>query len=437
MLRLLIALIIGFGMVIQVQAQQIREYIVEAVVDELRPYVGQQIIYRFRVFTSATSPPSTRYLPPSFEGFWRSDMGPATSYSAQIDGQFYAVTEVATALVPLAAGPVTIEPATLILDATVFRPEQALLSQSITVEIQPLPADPPVDFRGAVGQFEMTAAIDRQVITQGEPIFLRALIRGDGNLEQLLLTPPSFDGAWRVFTSPTEHRTQIIDDRLMGEKIFEWRLLPTQPGDLPIPAITFTYFDPAALRFISTQSAEGIVSVSLPEVTAPVQPETTSANMPIIKPLSAVIHPERGLSDGLVLALWLIPPLGYIYLRCVQRRQSRRADVGARLRKAGALARAQEQLRRMGKDDPGAAVGGAIYGYAADKLMETPEMLTRERLVAALGAHRPSTAAVEALLGCLDQAEALRYGPSGEVVDADLLHQTAEALRQVDQEWQD
>src|SRR5690349_8097926 len=69
---------------------------VEAGVDNSNPYIGQQIIYKFKLY-DAIGLTNPLYQPSDFEGFWRVDIGVLSQTTEQINGRQYTVTTIATA----------------------------------------------------------------------------------------------------------------------------------------------------------------------------------------------------------------------------------------------------------------------------------------------------------------------------------------------------
>ena len=67
-----------------------QDYFVEAVVDNPAPFVGQQIIYSFRLY-DAVGLDNPLYEPSDYEGFWRAQIGPATQSVQQVNGKQYIV----------------------------------------------------------------------------------------------------------------------------------------------------------------------------------------------------------------------------------------------------------------------------------------------------------------------------------------------------------
>ena len=103
-----------------IHAQDVQgDVYVEASVDNSSPYVGQQIIYTFKLY-DAVGLTNPLYQPSNFEELWRIDIGVVSQTSEQINGRRYNVTSIATALYPTHSGSITIQPVSVVLPETVF-----------------------------------------------------------------------------------------------------------------------------------------------------------------------------------------------------------------------------------------------------------------------------------------------------------------------------
>ena len=75
--------------------------------------------------------------------------------------------------------------AKLVIPGSLFEPDVILETKPISVDVRPLPEDAPVDFSGAVGQFELTASLSEVEGKVNEPVTLIVDITGTGNIETL------------------------------------------------------------------------------------------------------------------------------------------------------------------------------------------------------------------------------------------------------------
>ena len=202
---------------------------VRASVDNARPYIGQQVTYIARVYQQADLTQKLRYFPPGFAGFWNSQPIQRYEYTETIGGEDYRVTELRTLLFPSVVRAITIEPTSLRTDAGQPGSSDSLESEAVTVQVRALPTGAPQGFVGAVGRFEISAAVNSTAARINEPILLTVRITGEGNVEALADPDwPDFAG-WRSIESPPTAEARIADGRsleaaLMISALYRMRL---------------------------------------------------------------------------------------------------------------------------------------------------------------------------------------------------------------------
>lgn len=59
-----------------------------------------------------------------------------------------------------------------------------IIAPSVKIQVDPLPQRP-ANFSGGVGKFNITASIDKKEVKAGEPITIRVVVGGIGNLKLL------------------------------------------------------------------------------------------------------------------------------------------------------------------------------------------------------------------------------------------------------------
>ena len=115
----------------------------------------------------------------------------------------------------------------------------------------------PPEWNGAIGRFVAEGLqISKDKPEVGEPIRLRAILTGDGNLDRIL--PPELKGdeTWDVLPA-TERRRHAEDQRM-----FVYTLVPRLPGKLRTPAVRLATFDPATKTFSRLEFAPLEVTVT-------------------------------------------------------------------------------------------------------------------------------------------------------------------------------
>ena len=111
-----------------------------------------------------------------------------------------------------------------------------LVSDKITINVRPLPADAPSGFTGAIGKFFVDPPqLSTNRLHVGEPVHLKIIFHGESDLTRFV--PPA---------TPRSRDWQIIADK---PPAVGFTLIPQTDEAHATPAIPFSYFDPAAEQY--------------------------------------------------------------------------------------------------------------------------------------------------------------------------------------------
>ena len=394
---------------------------VEASVDDSRPYIGQQVAYMFRIFKrSDYSPPAgeTRYEPPGFAGFWNSEVSERREYSETIGSHEYSVVELRTLLFPTVTGQTEIGAAKL------SGPAGVLESDSVFVDVRPLPTGAPAGFTGAVGRFEIDVEANAATIGAGERAQVTVRISGEGNVEALPEPDwPEFQ-RWRLISAPSHAESRVSEGKLEGVRIYELALAPQETGQLTIPAIEYPYFDLELERYVQTATSPVVISV-VGEASPIVDQRESAANQeeaglrPLMEPPSALGQRGIGLTESLTYwAAWVLPVL-LVAGALVWRRRQAALEVGlAESRRRNALANARDALSRAvaSGDAPAVAAADAILAYLSDRLGESLTGLTSEGLEGRIRDAGVPDDVAQRVRRAIGEGEAVRFAPDGQEV---------------------
>ncbi len=413
-----------------------QNFFVEAEVDNAQPYLGQQITYVFRLYQAASFLGQPDYQPPSFTNFWSQTVLSQPTYESTIDGRSYLVTEVRTALFPARLGQVTIPPAKIVIPNFPYQ-DIALESEPVAITVQSLPEGAPDDFKGAVGQFEISAHLSEAEGTVNEPLSLITEISGAGNIEALVEPALPEMPNWRIFESQSESNLQVQDDRVYGTRRFERLIVPRQPGEQIIPPITLTYFDPATNQYqaVSSQPISIVVrpgageSAPLPNDPGPIKQSiiVRGGDIRHIKPAPASLASQDApllFGQAVYWTLWLLPVMAVsgVWL-WHSRRQHLQANT-AYARSLRAKRVASETLAEAHHGDSYAVAQRALLGYLSDKLNRPTVGLTSENLMALLKESRLEPALLERVKEVLTLVDVGRFAPGGEAAIESLMAET-------------
>jgi hypothetical protein len=404
-----------------------QDFYAEAEVDRTTPYVGQQVVYTFRLYQAGAFWGQPEYRPPAFTGFWSEGQEDQVRYQVQAAGRIYDVTEVKAILFPSVMGPVTIEPARLTIPGGLFSGDQTVQSQPIELDVQPLPAGAPAGFGGAVGEYNLSSSLDSSEGMVGEPLTWRVTLGGRGNLTAAPdPTWPEMAG-WRDFQSEAATQTEVRDGHMTGSRTYERLLVPTVEGESAIPALEYVYFDPETGQYQTIRTEPIPVSIApgaagaaagSPPGGQEAAPEAAVSDIRHLKEVPAQLATaDRPLTrSGVYWAAWGIPVVGAMGYFTWQRRQ-RHWEINASLaRSSQARKKAKDALARARKQGTSAygAAGQILTTYLSEKLERPVAGLTHQALAACLAERGVSAALVERVEVVRVGGELGRFAPGAD-----------------------
>ncbi len=278
--------------------------------DKTSCYAGEPIVATYKLYSRLESK-SDIVKNPGFYGFAVYDMVNLSNKKVsteQVNGQLFDVHTVRQVqLYPLQAGTYTIDPMEMknrvefsrsavnkrteqeIVEGMFGQPddaprnaatevfESAIKTEPLTVSVKPVNAkNKPADYNGAVGAFTISSRIHRTQLSRNEEGVLDLMVSGHGNFIQL--SPPEWQGPAGVEWFGPEIRDSLDKTRspLSGYRVFRYRFVSSLPGDYVLPAVHFSFFDPAAGIFKTVVTEPGSIRVSNEERNNPAIKTTTA-----------------------------------------------------------------------------------------------------------------------------------------------------------------
>jgi hypothetical protein len=429
-------------------------FFIEAEVDNPTPYQGEQVLYTFRFYQAENLYDQPEYQSPAFTGFWSEQQGEAqVDYTTEAAGRPYRVTELQTVLFPTVVGEVTIDPAALNIPGDFFSNGTMLQTQPINMNVRPLPDNAPANFQGAVGQFEIQAQTDTAETKVNETVTLQVALRGRGNMNNLADPQWTEGPEWRAFDSDVTVNTQFTDGAMSGVRSYERLLVPTQAGDLLLPAIEFSYFNPQTESYETTSSEPLLVNVA-GDVAAGVMPATPNSsaratvNAAVTVPAIPELRPnkpasELGRSSGAALTgtagywlLWALPLLLIATHFSWSLYRQQRLDTVDERRSQGAAKKAKQSLRAARKQQTAEAderAGHILTSYLEERLNQPMIGQTQTQLNTMLLQKGVDSALVERVQDCLMRSEMGRYAPTGaNATNGDLVSETEQVINDLE-----
>ena len=202
--------------------------------------------------------------------------------------------------------------------------------------------------------------------------------------------------------------------------------MPERAGELTIPEIGYTHFDPDSGRFVQAATAPIVISVagSDGQAAAPARPATSGGEESAeteMRPIKAVPSSLRRSGRELTgsaayWAAWGLPMLAVAGALAWRRRQSALESARAASLRLNALPVARSSLAGAvaSGSDPRIAAADTVMSYLAARL-ETPLAgPTREILLRRLGESGASSGLTDRVEAVLSAGEAARYIPAAE-----------------------
>jgi len=320
------------------------------------------------------------------------------------------------------------------------------VARSLSVTVKDVPTTKrPASYIGAVGNFEVSAALAPAAASVGDPMTLTVTVAGQGSLADA--RPPELSSLAGI--SDAFRMYEATEETTANSRRFTYSLRPLSTSVTEFPAIPISFFDVEAEKYVTRMTEPIVVSireaetlsganiVSSPGETASSQDEIEVSEGGLFANDSSLsslrderIEPGHWVTAwGGMIVVWLAASLCLKRVRriredpALQRRRSAAARVNAAIADAAALLASGSQTETCD------AIRKAVAGLIADYANVSDAGLTprdAEDQLATLGIGDPLRGRT---VKVLNDCDAARYGAAAE----DLTRLHAEAVNVVDQ----
>lgn len=435
-------------------------------VNKKEAYVGQEIIAWVKLYTRLPISDYDRsFSGPEFTGFFKQnvDMPQIRSLEREnVGGQIYNTgTLMKFILYPQRSGDITIKPFDLdvmvqqqvnqrsrsifddFFNQSVRNVKVTLTSKPVKFHIKPLPSGQPPSFNGAVGKFNISAAINNTTVKTNEAITLKVSVSGSGNLKLLDNLAVDFPPDIESYDPTTTTNIKNTSQGAIGEKTFEYTLIPRYAGNFHIPPVKLTYFNPATKSYQTVSTKDFNITVNKGEedtsgvIVSGLSKEEVKllgSDIRYIKKEGFKLHHQNMFLFGsLPYNLAFIIAFVLFLLIIIIRRETirRNADIvmvknrmaskyaQKRLKLAAKLMRQQKQAEFYEE------VSKALWGYLSDKLSIPVAKLSRESTKDELTRRKVAGETMDEFFGLIDNCEYARFAPSNEASDMNKIYNDA------------
>jgi hypothetical protein len=291
----------------------------------------------------------------------------------------------------------------------------------LTIQVDPLPAKP-TNFSGGVGSFNISSQLSKTKVKAGDPITMRIVIGGTGNLKLVKLPEINLPKNFDKYEPKVTDKTKLTANGVEGNMVYDILFVPRSQGKYTVPAVEFVYFDvkSKAYKTVRTKPIDITVDKGGGRNTSSSYDTPRDNDIRNIK-LGAVRHYATNRQFVGSAAYWislLLPLLTFIILLILFRKRAiEHADViNMRRKKADKIARKRlrkaNQLMQQGRSEAFFdEVLRALWDYAGYKLNMPVEKLSRENIADAFRRYEVRYETVDKFLSALDTCEYERYAP--------------------------
>jgi len=435
--------------------QPAQDMFLAVIPDKKKAYAGEEINLTYKLYFRTKVYNYSILKLPKTTGFWVEEYPnpkqPKIRTETYKNKQYQTAVLKKMAIFPTSSGEFTIEPLDIEIEVAAqqerkrrsiwdddffndpfFRNtvRKRLSSGSLKIDVNPLPQkNVPMDFSGLVGNFDISAQIDKKNITTDEAITYKVEISGTGNVriydQPEIEVSPDFE----VYEPKINEKIEKFD-KIHGRKTFEYVLIPRSEGKHYIKPISFSYFDPSTEKYITKTTPGFNINVSKGKKRVSLTPQREYSRREV-KLLGSDIRYIKTDADSwhkigdmfykntLFYILVVLPLLllggAFYYSKYIERMSS---DIEyARSKKAAK--KAQKRLSRakslMEKENPEFAVEIAkvLEEFIADKLNLSSAAIISDEIKKEMNKRDIEEELIDNFINTLEECNFARFSPEG------------------------
>lgn len=304
--------------------------------------------------------------------------------------------------------------------------KKQIKAPSVELLVDPLPTRP-ANFSGGVGQFKISAQLTKTEVKANDPVTLRVVVSGVGNLKLIKQPMVEFPKDFDKYDAKLTDKTKLTVNGVEGSMVYDFLAVPRHPGKFEIPSVTFVYYDPKTNSYKTEKTESFTLSVekgsgssSSAVYTSQEDVELLNQDIRYIKTGPTRQHAVGDYFFGSA-AYWCslaVLLLVFISLFVIFRKRAiENANVvKQRAGKANKVAtkRLKKASKLMSDTKPSEfydEVMRALWGYVGDKLNIPVEQLSHDNISERLSGRGVDESIVKLFLDALDECQFVRYAP--------------------------
>ena len=304
--------------------------------------------------------------------------------------------------------------------------KKQIQAPGIEIQVDPLPSRP-ANFSGGVGRFSISAQLDKTSVKANDPVKMRVVISGVGNLKLIKQPEVNFPKDFDKYDAKITDKTKLTSNGLEGSMIYDILAVPRHQGKYEIPPVEFTFYNTVNHKYetVKTQGfsldvAKGSGSGSVSTFDGQEDLQMLNKDIRHIKTGSTDLNSTNDFFFGstsywlslIVLALIFISLFVIFRQRAIENSNITKQRAGKankvatkRLKKASKLMSENKSVEFYDE------VLRALWGYVGDKLNIPVEQLSHDNISQRLSERNVDEETINQFIGALDECEFERYAP--------------------------
>lgn len=444
-------------------------------VSKRRVVKGEPLTATLKLYTRVNVSGAEDIRFPTFNGFWSQEVYAPQQIDWQrenVNGEIYQVATLRRyVLLPQQSGQVKIDPSEIVCVIQVrdTRRGQSLLDDffdsyqtvrkrviapAVTVNVSELPAGAPGTFKGAVGNFSISADIAADSVKAHDAVSVYVTVTGEGNINLLEAPRMTFPPDFEVYDAKVTDNSRSTGGTFSGSKTFEYPVIPRSHGDFTIEPVEFSYYDIQNKRYrtLRTQPIKLKVARST-DVAASGVPYTPGTHRRAVESLGKDIRYIRTAVPSwrttgkyltgsylyfVILAL-IFALTGVVYVVMNKRREHMNDTIRVRNSKANKIARTRLKaagmlLKQQLFEAYYEELHRALWGYIADKLGLSQADCSRDRISDMLRDRNIDKELIQNYSDIIESCEYARYAPDpGQLEKERIFEAAVKAISKMEQ----
>ena len=314
-----------------------------------------------------------------------------------------------------------IDPFEAFIDGAGYREARRdIKAQGVTIQVDPLP-NKPNNFSGGVGAFNISGQLAKSEVKAGEPVSLRIVIGGTGNLKLIKQPTADFPDSFDKYDTKVTDKTRLTANGIGGNIVYDLLAVPRKEGEYTIPPVSFTYYDVKTNGYKTISTHAFKLKVTKGDGTGGVSDFSEGqGDIHPIKSGSTVFENKADFFFGSIVwwtAIILLVCV-FLFMQYIFHKQAQNGADHSRnkLKNANKVAttRLQKANQLMLKGNSGEffdEVLHALWGYVSDRLNIPAEQLNRENISDKLTLSGVDSETISRFISAIDECEFERYAP--------------------------